>query len=113
MNYAQKELHEAVAYLNAARAEQASLKEIQRAFILDEPVEVTFRSTRGTVTALCPGKPSAKLLEKLLERVETRVEELEKQEVYWCSEVAMLDKEEKLRVHLMQIDRDTGPSTAG
>jgi hypothetical protein len=100
MNYAEKELREAMAYLDEARANLAAIQAIQRALQLGDPVQVTFRSTRATVTALTPSKASEKLLLKLEDQATERVSNLEKQEVYWCQEVAHADKQHQLNLTL-------------
>jgi hypothetical protein len=102
MNYAEKELREAMAYLDEARANLAAIQAIQRALQLGDPVQVTFRSTRATVTALTPSKASEKLLLKLEGQATERVANLEKQEVYWCQEVAHMDKQRKLNMALRE-----------
>jgi hypothetical protein len=102
MNYAEKELREAMAYLDEARANLAAIQAIQRALQLGDPVQVTFRSTRATVTALTPGKASEKLLLKLEDQATERVANLEKQEVYWCQEVAHMDKQRQLNFALRE-----------
>ncbi|TGE24762.1 hypothetical protein E5K00_06025 [Hymenobacter aquaticus] len=84
MNYAKKELHEAIAYLEKARTQENELTKILRAFILGEPVEVTFRTATATATALAPSKQGKKLLEQLLDKAQGNIMHLEKQEVYWC-----------------------------
>jgi hypothetical protein len=102
MNYAEKELREAMAYLDEARANLAAIQAIQRALQLGDPVQVTFRSTRATVTALTPSKASEKLLLKLEDQATERVYNLEKQEVYWCQEVAHADKQRQLNLALRE-----------
>jgi hypothetical protein len=102
MNYAEKELREAMAYLDEARANLAAIQSIQRALQLGDPVQVTFRSTRATVTALTPSKASEKLLLKLEDQATERVANLEKQEVYWCQEVAHVDKQRQLNLALRE-----------
>jgi hypothetical protein len=102
MNYAEKELREAMAYLDKARANLAAIQAIQRALQLGDPVQVTFRSTRATVTALTPSKASEKLLLKLEDQATERVANLEKQEVYWCQEVAHTDKQRQLNLALRE-----------
>jgi hypothetical protein len=102
MNYAEKELREAMTYLDEARANLAAIQAIQRALQLGDPVQVTFRSTRATVTALTPSKISEKLLLKLEDQATDRVSNLEKQEVYWCQEVAHADKQRQLNLALRE-----------
>lgn len=102
MNYAEKELREAMAYLDEARANLAAIQAIQRALQLGDPVQVTFRSTRASVTALTPSKASEKLLLKLEDQATERVSNLEKQEVYWCQEVAHADKQRQLNLALRE-----------
>lgn len=102
MNYAEKELREAMAYLDEARANLAAIQAIQRALQLGDPVQVTFRSTRATVTALTSGKASEKLLLKLEDQATERVTNLERQEVYWCQEVAHVDKQRQLNLALRE-----------
>lgn len=96
MNYAEKELREAMAYLDEARANLAAIRAIQRALQLGDPVQVTFRSPRAAVTALTPSKASEKLLLKLETEASERVAHLEEQEVYWCQEVALVDQQRQL-----------------
>jgi len=98
MNYAEKELREAMAYLDQARTTEETLKATLRLLELGEPVEVSFRSAKGTVATLCPTKHGTKLLDTLLAKAQARVRELEKQEVYWCEEVAHVEKQRKLDV---------------
>lgn len=100
MNYAEKELREAMDYLEAARTQENTLKLMLRALELDEPVEVSFRTAKGAVTSLCPTKTGTKLVYALLDRVSSRISNLEKQEVYWCEEVANVNKQEKLNTEL-------------
>lgn len=102
MNYAEKELREAMAYLDEARANLIAIQAIQRALQLGDPVQVTFRSTRATVTTLAPSKSSEKLLLKLEDQATERVASLEKQEVYWCQEVAHMDKQRQLNFALRE-----------
>ena len=102
MNYAEKELREAMAYLDEARANLAAIRTILRALQLGDPVQVTLRSTRATVTALAPSKASEKLLFKLEEEACERVANLEKQEVYWCQEVAHVDRQRLLNLALRE-----------
>jgi hypothetical protein len=102
MNYAEKELREAMAYLDEARANLTAIQAIQRALKLGDPVQVTFRSTRATVTTLAPSKSSEKLLLKLEDQATERVANLEKQEVYWCQEVAHMDKRRQLNLALRE-----------
>ena len=99
MNYAEKELREAMAYLDQARALHEAIRAIQRAIELNQPVEVSFRSAEASFTALCPSKAD-KLLDKLETQAWDRVSNLEKQEVYWCAEVAAVDKQAKINSEL-------------
>jgi hypothetical protein len=92
MNYAQKELAEALAYLNEARGTEEALRQIARALEMGEPVEITLRCKAATATALCPNKAAVKVVDKLSEQAEARVRALEKQELYWCEEVIHLNR---------------------
>lgn len=96
MNYAQKELHEVIAYLAEARAAAQALKQLVRTLSLGGAVEISFRSTSATATALCPAELGYKLLYELLEKAEARVTELEEQETYWFGEASLLAQREQL-----------------
>ncbi|MBG8552572.1 hypothetical protein [Hymenobacter guriensis] len=96
MNYAQKELAEAIAYLAQARDTEETLRQIGRALELGEPVEITLRCKGATATSLCPTKAAAKVVDKLAEQAQARVRALEKQELYWCAEVVHLNRRAEL-----------------
>lgn len=102
MHYAEKELREAMAYLEQARLERDAIHAVQRALELGQAVQVSFRSATHGFTTLCPNKSSEKLLTKLEQEAFERVLNLEKQEVYWCQEVAHLAKQEGLNMALRE-----------
>ncbi|TYZ10595.1 hypothetical protein FY528_09030 [Hymenobacter lutimineralis] len=96
MNEAEKELREAIAYLDTARANYNNIRSIQRALELGQPVEITLRAAGAEVTTLCPGKASEKLMEKLTSQAYHRVSKLEEQEAYWCQEVTALNRSRQI-----------------
>lgn len=96
MNEAEKELREAIAYLDTARANYNSVRSIQRALELGHPVEITLRGASTEFTTLCPGKASEKLVAKLTEQAHQRVSKLEEQEAYWCREVTALNRSQQI-----------------
>lgn len=108
-NYAEKELREALSYLEQARNTYESLRAIQRALELGRPVEVSFRTAGHNVTALCPAKGGEKMLEKLSQQAFERVHKLEEQEVYWCKEVAAVARQEQINA-MLQADPDLSRS---
>ena len=87
-------------YLEQARKEQDAIRMMTRALELGQPVQVSFRSATHSITTLCPSKGSEKLLAKLGQQAFDRVVNLEKQEVYWCQEVAFLARQRALNVEL-------------
>lgn len=99
-NYAEKELQEAMDYLKQARTSYEAIRAIQRAMDLGQPIEVSFRTAGHAVTALCPSKAGEKLLAKLEMQASNRVANLEKQEVYWCQEVAAQEQHRTLMTRL-------------
>ena len=96
MNEAKKELREAIAYLDTARAHYNSIRSIQRALELGQPVEITLRTAGAEVTTLCPGKASEKLVAKLTDQAHHRMSRLEEQEAYWCREVTALNRSQQI-----------------
>ncbi|MBG8556150.1 hypothetical protein [Hymenobacter guriensis] len=100
MKDAEKELREVIAYLDQARALMQALTEIKRAFELGEAVEVAFRSTRTTAVALSLKGEGKDLAYSLANQAMLRVIELERQEVYWCGEVAFEAKQKQIDIAL-------------
>jgi hypothetical protein len=96
MNDSEKELREAMAYLDQARANFDAIRTIQRAMTLGLPVEITLRTDKATFTALCPIKGSEKILDKLTDQASSRLSALEQQEAFWCQEVAALNNYRRL-----------------
>ncbi|QIX62288.1 hypothetical protein HER32_14315 [Hymenobacter sp. BT18] len=101
-SYAEKELREAIQYLNEAREAEQAILNIYRAFEMGRPVEVTFRSGNATAVAICPRKHSDRLLDVLLEKAGERVKNLEKMEVYWARELAFEAQQKEIYTELSQ-----------
>ena len=99
MNYAQKELDRTTLALQQARATVNTLKELLEG--PHRPQQITLSTVAGSVTVPLPAFEgedagiAATFYSEVLGTAEMRVQRLEEEQLSWCSEALLLNKQER------------------